>query len=228
MLIAMSLDTLGLPPDERPRVEKIQSDLIAAMRPAGVAERAVVALLADGLSTSSIDRAKVDAAIAALATASSAVHDSAIDSLNQLHGVLTPPERSALVDKLEAQWALWKQANAGERGHVETTTAEIGLTRDQIDKVRRDFAATTAASPLREGEIEAHLRDFEKAFQADVFDAKTLSGATGVNRHMAEWGATRLARFCEAVNPVLTNEQRVRLVGLLREHQAHDEGRGKE
>ena len=33
---------------------------------------------------------------------------------------------------------------------------------------------------------------------------------------------TRLARFCEAVNPVLTGEQRGKLVELLREHLTHE------
>ena len=226
MLIAMSLDSLGLPPDQQARVEKLRGELIAKMRPAGVAQQAVVSVLAEGVAASAIDRGKLDAAIAQLAAAAAAVHDSAVDELNQLHGVLTPPQRAALVDKLEAHRELWRQANQGRHDHLAAMTAELALTPDQVDKVRKELA--TAASPLREHDIEAHLRDFEKAFQGDVFDAKTLTRANDTNRHMAEWGAGRLARFCEAVNPLLTGEQRVKLVALLREHLSHDEGRAKE
>ena len=228
LLITMSLDTLGLPADEQLRIEKIQSDLIDKMRPASQAERSVVARLADGVSASEIDRTQVDAALAELATASAAMHDASIAELNRLHAALTPPERAALVDKLDAHWELWKQANSGERSQLATIGQEIGLTAPQMEKVRRELAATTSDSPLRKGEVEAHLRNFGKAFQANDFDARRLLGAASANRQMAEWGASRLVSFCQAVNPVLNDEQRRTLVALLLEHLNHDEGGAKE
>jgi type IV secretory pathway TrbF-like protein len=102
------------------------------------------------------------------------------------------------------------------------------LTPDQLARVQNEVAAQNPPSPAHENEIQDYLRDFSQAFRSDTFDASTLKAASGASGHMAEWGATRLAHFCEVVNPMLTDEQRPKLVGLLREHLTHDEGRAKE
>lgn len=60
LLIAMSLDTLGISPEQRPAVEKIETDLHARMEPARDAERGLTSALADGLDAGIIDRGKVD------------------------------------------------------------------------------------------------------------------------------------------------------------------------
>jgi Spy/CpxP family protein refolding chaperone len=224
MLIAMSLDNLGLPDEEQTRVDRIQSDLLAKMHPAGLAERSLATVLADGVASAKLDPAKVKAAIDELGAASAGAHDAAADDLNQLHALLTAPQRAALIDKLEAQWALWKRANTGDQSHFATIATSIGLLPDQIETARKNFAALTSGSPLREAEVESHLHHFETAFQADSFDAKALSSAPSANRDMAGWGAGRLASFCEAVNPTLNDDQRGKLAALLREHTGHDAG----
>ncbi len=228
MLIAMSLDTLGLSPEEQARIEAIRSDLMAKMEPSRNDELKLIGLLASGLEQSSIDPAKVNEAIAQMATSSEAVHATAIDDLNRLHGILTPSQRRALVEKVEAHWQLWKRANTGERRPTVAIGQEIGLTSEQIRRVQNELDAQSPPSPEKESEIRDYLRNFSQAFTADTFDASTLKAASGANRQMSEWGATRLARFCEAVNPLLANEQRQKLVDLLREHLTHDEGQAKE
>jgi hypothetical protein len=50
LLIAMSLDTLGLSSEQKPAVEKIRSDLHARMEPARAAEQKLVGTLADELA----------------------------------------------------------------------------------------------------------------------------------------------------------------------------------
>ena len=56
------------------------------------------------------------------------------------------------------------------------------------------------------------------AFVADKFDAKTLApSAAAAAGHVARHGGARLARFYEAVTPVLTPEQRTKLATHLRE-----------
>lgn len=228
MLIAMSLDTLGLSPEEQARIEAIRSDLIAKMEPSRTDELKLIGLLASGLEQSSIDPAKVNEAIAQMATSSAAVHATAIDDLNQLHGILTPSQRRALVEKVEAHWQLWKRANISEKRPTVAIGQEIGLTSDQIRRVQNELDGQPPPSPAKENEIQGYLHGFSQAFTADTFDASTLKAASGANRQMAEWGATRLARFCEAVNPLLAIEQRQELVDLLREHLTHDEGQAKE
>jgi Spy/CpxP family protein refolding chaperone len=232
MFIALSLDSLGLPSDQQIAVTKIQSDLFTKMGPARVGEQSVLNALADGVAAGAIDTAKVDAAIGQLASASGQVHEAVVDALNQLHAVLTPPQRAALVDKVAAQWAIFRQANAEadqvgkghEAGHLAGLARELGLSADQVDKIGASFQAMMRAAPatLDPAEIDAHLQRFA-AFRDDVFDARSLTGGPAANAHLAARGATRMACFYEATSPVLTPEQRAKLVLLLREHAAHDD-----
>src|SRR5580698_771239 len=116
MFIAMSLDSLGTTPEQDATIVKIRDDMHAKMQPAHDAEKNLLSILADGVAAGRIDKAKVDTAIEKLATASAAVHDAVADSLNQLHAVLTPPQRVALVEKVEAHFKVWGHANAEEEG----------------------------------------------------------------------------------------------------------------
>src|SRR5580658_6163621 len=109
MFIAMSLDSLGVSKDQAAAIEKIQGDLFAKMEPAHVAEQNVLNVLADGIAAGTIDGAKVDAAIDGVKAASAGLHEATIDALNQLHAALTPEQRAALVDKVEAHWEVWKK-----------------------------------------------------------------------------------------------------------------------
>src|SRR5271165_5494087 len=90
MFIAMSLDSLGVSPEQQAAIEKIQGDLFAKMEPAHVAEQNLLNVLADGIAAGKIDTKKVDAAVDAIKVASTGVHEAVAASLNQLHATLTP------------------------------------------------------------------------------------------------------------------------------------------
>jgi hypothetical protein len=50
--------------------------------------------------------------------------------LNQLHAVLTPEQRAALVDKVEAHWTIWQNANSepvgpSRPGYLESLASEL-------------------------------------------------------------------------------------------------------
>ncbi len=230
LFIAMSLDTLGVAPEQRAAVEKIRSDLHARLEPARLAEQNLLITLADGLGAPSIDATKVDAAVQQVSAAAATVHDASVDALNELHTVLTPAERAALVDKVESHWAVWQKANADETavakaddGHLATLATDLDLTPDQTAKIRAGLVDGMKSVPrLDPQEISAHLRAFDDAFRSDKFDAKTLTTANGANAHIAGWGASHMAHFVEVIAPVLTPEQRSQLAQRLREHATHD------
>jgi Spy/CpxP family protein refolding chaperone len=232
LLIALSLDTLGISPERRPAVEKIRRDLHARMQPARAAQQRLAAALADGVAAANLDATTVDAAIAQVSAAAATVHDASTDALNELHAVLTSPERAALVDKVEAHWSVWQKANAEETdpanpegSRLAMLTTDLGLTQSQVDKIRAGFGEGMKAVPrLDPQEIATHIQAFGNAFRGEKFDAKALTGANGANAHLAGWGAAHLAHFIEAVSPVLTPDQRAEFAQMLREHSVHSNG----
>ena len=233
LFISMSLDTLGVSPEQRTVIEKIRADLRGELRPAREAERELLATLADGLGDGGFDGAKVSAAIGHVNQAAAAVHDTVALTLNELHDILTPAQRAALVDKVDSHWAVWREENAEEgptaadvrRGHLAALTDELALTPEQVDKIRAALAAGTTDAPRLDGrEIGSHLRAFSEAFRAASFDARTFSGGNPVNVRLIGWGAGHLAHVVEAMSPVLTPTQRATLAQTLRAHADHPAG----
>jgi len=231
LFVAMSLDTLGISHEQQAAVEKIRADLYAGMEPARAAEQNLITILTDGVAAGTLDAAKVDTAVQQLtAAAATTVHDASAGALNQLHEVLTPPQRSALVDKVQAHWAVWQKANAEEAaggrpegGRLATLATELDLTPDQVAQVRAALADPTKAMPrLDPQEIAAYLTAFGDAFRSDTFDARTLTAADRANAHLVGWGSAHMAHLVEALSPLLTPEQRVELAQHLREHTSHD------
>ncbi len=225
MFVAMSLDTLGLTPEQRAAFAPIQSELYAKMGTARDAENAVLAMLAEGVAAGAIERGKVDDAIERLRVDATSVHEAAADALNRLHAALSPVQRATLADKVEAHWSVWRQANPADetnrpRGQLAIVGQELAMTPDQMSSARARFAELMkSAKPLDVESAAQGIRAFERAFSTDAFDAHTMSKSVGAE--LAGFGAQRLARFCEALAPLLRPEQRTKLVDLLREHQNH-------
>jgi Spy/CpxP family protein refolding chaperone len=226
MFIAMSLDSLNVSPEQKAQIEKIQADLHAKLLPAHDAEKNLLLTLADGIAAGSIDQAKVDAAIAQVTTAAAGVHDAVADSLNQLHEVLKPEQRAALVDKVEAHFDVWQHANVEDdaaenkeqHGHLDRLAKELALSPDQVEKARGSLKASSGGTHFDKAEGEAHLKAFGAAFASDKFDAKQLTTGANANAHIASYGATRVAHLYEAVTPVLTPDQRTKLADSIRKH----------
>ncbi|MGD0526814.1 MAG: periplasmic heavy metal sensor [Polyangiaceae bacterium] len=226
MFISMAIDTLGLDPAKKTAVEKIQSDLHAKMAPARDAEKDLISTLADGIAAGKIDPAKVDAAIAKVGTASAAIHGATMDAITQLHDALSPAERQALVDKVQAHAEVWRKVNVDEKAaskekdsHLAKLTTLLSLTPDQVDKITTALAADVPPKPDNDPKpVDAYITAFATAFTADKFDPKSLAAPhTAAAGHMARHGNARLARFYEAVTPVLTPDQRTKLAAHLRD-----------
>jgi Spy/CpxP family protein refolding chaperone len=234
MFIAMTLDSLGVSPEQSATLEKVQGDLFAKMEPARAAEQKLLNILADGIAAGKIDEPKVKAAIDGVKTASAGTHDASVKSLNELHAALTAEQRGALVDKVEAHWEVWKNTNnqeeaAGDEahpGHLENVAADLNLTPDQVAKIRATFGDKVKSHPLKfdATQVEAHIQEFGAAFKADKFDAKTLKHGPFAHQHLAVWGARRMAHFYEAIDPILTSDQRAKLSAEIKEHAAAKSG----
>jgi len=230
----MSIDSLGVSPEQEAQVEALRKELHEKMHPAHEAEAGLLVVIADGIAGGNIDLQKVDAATAKIAEVSTQMDDVTNDTLNRLHAILNPAERAALADKVEGHWMIWQKANAEEEahgrqheegGHIAHLAKELALTPDQVEKTRAGFTSQMAALSAARGKFDpaaadAHLRAFSQAFAGAQFDAKALQTADKANLSLATWGAMRMARLYEAMNPVLTPEQRTKLAALLKDHAA--------
>ncbi len=261
-LIAMSIKELDLTPEQKAKVEAIRADLHAKMEPAHAAGKELAGVLAEGVAAGAVDRAKADAAIDKLVSAVEAIHAASQDALNQLHAALTPPQRAAFVDKLQARSEKWTQAHGGDehgggpggpggsggpgggpdhhgppRGAAMGFGRDLGLTDDQKEKIKSNLHEMMSqgggggthgpgmspgggpGGPPDHHDMHEHMQAFATAFKSDTFDAKSLdSGSRRAGTHMARFGATHMARWCEAAAPVLTPEQRTKLAQSIRDH----------
>jgi Spy/CpxP family protein refolding chaperone len=231
MFIAMGVDQINTTPEQKTAIDKIKTDLWAKMEPAHVAEKNVLLAVADGVASGQFDQGKIDAAISDVGTKSGGIHDAIADSLNQLHETLTPPQRQALVDKMEAHFEVWHSANAPEEdkehGHLAHLAKELALTPDQVDKARAAYEqAIGGVQHFDRAEADAHIKAFGEAFTSDHFDAKTLPTKGELNAHMAVWGINRMVKLYEAVTPVLTPDQRTKLADNIRHHANYQPNEG--
>jgi Spy/CpxP family protein refolding chaperone len=230
MFVHMAIDTLGVPPEKKAQLEKIQSDLRTAMAPAHDANSALLTTLADGVAAGTFDKAKVDAAVSKVQTTAMQVHPAAVDALNALHAALSPAERAALADKVEAHAAIWKQVNVDEQPdskekgtHLAHMTESLSLTPDQVDKIATALKTNAPPKPDKTA-LEGYVTAFVKAFPAETFDAKTFTNANSANGAMAKGGTARMVFFYEAVTPQLTPDQRTKLANHLR-HRANEQNK---
>ncbi|HVR60271.1 MAG TPA: Spy/CpxP family protein refolding chaperone [Polyangia bacterium] len=229
MFVALSLQTLGAPPEQRPALEKIRADLRAAMKPARDADASLLTTLADALvaPTPAPDAVGVNSAVARVVAANASAQAAYADALNQLHATLTPEQRAVLADKVDAHFAVWQRENAAETDpaksrtsrHVDTLAADLGLSAEQTAQISAALASERPGEPPADHPGAAErMRAFGAAFRAPTFDARTLPA----NPHLVGWGAAHLARVVEVMRPVLTPEQRALLAQRLRDHAAHD------
>lgn len=228
MFIAMSLDTLGSEPQKADQVKQIQSTLRQQMRPARDAERNVLAALADGVESGQVDNARLTAAVDQEATEAASVHDASLDALNQLHQILSPAEREALVGKVRAHWEVWQKVNAGDAGqgphsHLDHLARALSLSPDQVDRISSALQSNGGRGGGSSG-IGQRVQAFETAFASDSFDARSLQ-ANRPDRSQFASPTERMVHFYEVVTPVLTQDQRQTLAQRLRDR-ANDSPQG--
>lgn len=236
MFVSMSLDSLGVPDAEKANIQKIQSDLMTKEEPVHAAQQNVLSVLADGVAAGKVDTKKVDAAVGQVDTAATAAEAASADALNQLHGTLSPLERQALMDKLNAHWGVWKQANSedqppsGKGGdHFTMLTRDLNLTTDQTNQLKTAYMANLGndkTPKLNPADVDAHLQALTTTFEGNTFDAKTLNGMPFGDSHLASRGEKSMVAFYEAAAPILTADQRTKVSQKLRDHATQESGAG--
>ncbi len=222
--VLAAVETLGIAPDQQTAVDGFRKEYRTKAKPLREANAAVMHLVADGIAAGNVDRAKIEPAIAKAATAATAAQAAAQELLNHLHGVLRPEQRAAFVDKVDAHWAAWREANehAAEGGkpdrHLRRLAKDLSLTKDEVDKAHAAMDADKEAKkPFDAAASEAYIKAFDTAFAGDTFDAKKLPAAGPESSRLVSWGTGRMVSFYGALAPVLTPDQRTALAEKLRQ-----------
>lgn len=222
--VAMSLDTLGVEDEKRDQVARLQGDLEACMSPAREIEQNLLITLADGIAQGAIDKSRVDGITDSLEPAVAAEKDCAASALDQLHAVLSPSERAALVDKVRANFEVWREMNYQERAaadgrprRLSRLARELALTSDQVDQIQASLplAMSTHDGTFDKSRAEQRLSQFSSAFLGTSFEARSIPSYA--NTELGTYGAKRMILFFESVTPVLTPPQRQQLAEELRE-----------
>jgi len=233
-LVMLAVDTLGTSTEQEASLDKTRADFDAKLKGIREANSAVGIVLADGVMAGAIDKAKAAAAVARVVAAASNGHATDAE-LDELHAALRPEQRAALVDKVEAEWTLWKDANAMDQvsdntrpsGRLMRFAKSFELTDEQVRKAR---AAMEAMKPAKEAldvtASDAYVKAFSAAFVDEKFDAAKLPMTAAENAQLVSWGESCTARFYEAIAPTLTPEQRKIVADDLRHHanEAQPEG----
>ncbi|HEY4014767.1 MAG TPA: Spy/CpxP family protein refolding chaperone [Polyangiaceae bacterium] len=224
---ALKLDSLTSA--QRTAIEKLVDQKRAASAPVRAADAQVLTALAKQVEQATVDANALAPVLAGETSAATAESAAERDILNQLHGILTPAQRSALVDRIEARagrmhaWArdagapgaAGSEGFAG-RGPHGPWGHKLGLTAEQ----KAQIAANLHASGSLDGGFgpggpgHGARKAAVESFRGDTFDGGSLAKV----EHRGEM-AERLAA---AMVPVLTPAQRSALANTLRERAAHE------
>ncbi len=219
-----AVETVGIGPDQQTAVDAARKEFHQKTKPLHEAEKALRDVVADGVAAGTLDKAKVDAAVAKSATAATAAQAATVELLDKLHATLRPEQRAALVDKVDAHWSAWRETNEkGTEGgkpdrHLKHIAKELNLTKDQVDKVHAALEASNKdiKKPFDPAATEAYIKAFDAAFVADKFDGKKLPAAGPDSARIVTWGADRMTAFYSALTAVLTPAERTTVADKLR------------
>jgi Spy/CpxP family protein refolding chaperone len=212
-IVEQALADLQLSPEQRESVDRIRGTLTQREAPVRQARGDLMSAIAQQVAAGRVDRAalepKIDAFVKAMTTASPAMRG----AIEELHAVLTPAQRSQLVDEIQRALDQKKQQQGGEhKAMLEKMSKDLGLTRHQ----KRDLAS--AFNKLRPSFDDArqNLDRVLDAFRADVFAIDQIIP----QREVAARAVTltqAIVDMADTATNVLTAEQRARVGDELRQ-----------
>ena len=207
---ALRLDSLS--DQQRADIEQLAQQRKAAALPVREADAQVLTTLAHQVEQASIDPQGLAPTLAAERSAASQQSAVERDTLARLHAILTPAQRNALIDGIEARVQSMRGRNE-ERGAARHRPgggegATLGLSADQKAQIRAnlqsEWQARRAVGPKVRGERKQAL----ESFRGDSFEPGALV--------RVESRGERATKLAQAMVPVLTPAQRATLADRLR------------
>lgn len=231
-VVKLAGDALGdvpLTASQRAAIEKLAADAEARHAPVRAAHHDLALAIAAQVQAGQIDRAALQPKIDALVAALRATQPADRASLEQLHEILTPDQRVAFVDALQArihhgvgdakakhplaQWATDLQLSDDQKTQIKTALRQ----RFQAMRQERAAAGARGEPPWAEAHERGHA--VLEAFEQDRFVMDAVAPAQDLSRKAAR-GTDRMLGMIETVLPILTPEQRSIAAQKLRDRAA--------
>jgi Spy/CpxP family protein refolding chaperone len=221
---ALRLDSLTA--DQHASIEGVLQSERSATTPVRQARARVLTTLALQVEAGAIDPGQLAPQVQAQEGAARAALPATRDAIQKIHDILTPAQRSELVDAIEA-----RGPGHAHDGGVATTPlghfgAKLGLTDAQkqqiasnLDAARQTHAAAGDPAAPGGGRWRAR-RAWLESFRSDSFRAISLSGDDA--QAAMDRRASRVEEVIQAAIPVLTPVQRAEVATHLRARAAHD------
>jgi Spy/CpxP family protein refolding chaperone len=151
-------------------------------------------------------------------------------TLEKLHAILTPAQRTELVGKIEAREARMEARVAGRRdagsaqakggGGVGPWSRALGLTDAQRAQIKANLGSAPAVDPALRVEARTERQRVLDAFKGDRFVMNEIAPAR--DPRLIDEEAGRMVRLAKAAAPVLTAEQRATAAAKLQQMAAHE------
>ena len=236
--VADALATVPLRADQRATIEQMAKDAETRMEPARKARGDLMLAIADQVQKGAIDRTALQPKIDAVAAAHQSAQPGNRAAFEKLHDLLTPEQRLAFVNAMEAEHHDQKgpgQRGEGMRGRMNKWATDLGLSQDQQDQIKTKMQARWQAhfagavtgadqtGAVQDGHMmaEGHkmheqYKAMLEAFKGDNFKMDQVAPAQD-HREMANGFAGHMLGMLETSLSVLTPEQRNIAANKLRE-----------
>jgi Spy/CpxP family protein refolding chaperone len=215
---AGAVDALRLTPAQQQATAALRQKLRDQLGDAAQARDELTAAVLASLEKGSVDHARVDPVIRAFVTAAERAKPSVLAALDELHAILTPEQRAALVGALDTRR---DEGSEEGKGRVKKVIKALGLSFSQGIDIAKALKERLSGERDAAERLKAQLHAAAEAFRGDSFEAAKLEIATGpVVEH---WVNVAVSVF-EAIVPVLDAAQRATLVAMARASIGGDHG----
>jgi len=227
-LIRRALQLDSLTAAQRASIEALAQQLRTTRAPIRLADAQLLTSLAQQVESGAIDRQALGPALQARESAARSARPAERDAIQKLHDILTPAQRSALVDSVESAAPGVNRDGGGPLRLLDRMAARLGLDPDQRQQIASNLEGERQTHPQSHGgERAAHRQartGWLESFRSDSFQAAASPPGDGEHEKKAFRVAERVEDLLQAAVPVLTPAQRAEVASRLRARAARESG----
>jgi Spy/CpxP family protein refolding chaperone len=219
-LVGEALSDVPLRADQRADIEKLAADAETRHAATRDARKALTEAIAAQVEQGKIDRTAIQPKIDALVASMQAARPADRAAFERLHAILTPDQRVAFVDALEAKIQSRVSEHKGGKEHMVAWARDLNLSDDQRAQIksalRAQFQAHHEEGAAAWHEGKEHGAKLLQAFKQDRFVMDEVAPPVDMRAGAAKM-SDRFIGIVEQVLPILTPDQRAIAAKKLRE-----------